>query len=266
MTTTACVECNSELSADAGFCPECGFPAEADTANCPECLHLVDINLQACPECGCPLEELRLAHGIAPAGAASSRALGTAERRGKIIDAVPAGDDFASQVLHAQVESLNELTDAIGQLIENSNSTAIKELVASLGNFVNSAENTNNDMLSDLITNIGKFVESSEKIKDDMVNSMREQNLIATSAMQEIVTSFSEQLKTASAGIQEAQKATLAEMSGVVQQVKAAASIRAEESAGGSDGSPYVLYLCVVMVIFTIVNFCVTAYVVRLVK
>jgi hypothetical protein len=120
-------------------------------------------------------------------------------------------------------------------------------------------------MLSDLITNIGRFVESSEKIKDDMVNTLKEQNLSTTSAMQEIVNSFSSEVRAAAVGIQQAQKTALDEMNGVAKQVKTAALISSENS-GVSEGSPYVLYICAILTVFTILNFFVTAYVVRLVK
>ena len=98
-----------------------------------------------------------------------------------------------------------------------------------------------------------------------MINKMMEQNLMTTSSMQELVTSFSGELRNATLGIQEAQKTALAEMNGVAQQVKAAAAMKVE-AIGNSEGSPYVLYICAIIAVFTILNFFVTAYVFRLVK
>lgn len=270
MTITVCIECNSEIPAACVLCPECGFPAHSSEASCPECLNPVLLSLDACPECGFPLEELRNAHAAEAAAQppAKDQAVAAQGARAKKLVFVAAADgdpDLATQVLQAQIESLDELTAVIGQMAENSSSAAINELVVSIRKFVNSAENTNNDMLSDLITNIGRFVESSEKIKDDMIDSMKEQSLFTTSAMQEIVTSFSGEVRTAAAGMQEAQKAALAEMNGVAQQVKAAAAQKAQ-SGGESGASPYVVYVAAILMVFTVLNFFVTAYVFRLVK
>lgn len=271
MTTTVCVECNSEIPAACVLCPECGFPAETGKVSCPECLNPVLLSLDACPECGFPLEELRHSHAAAvekPAETAiDDQAAATPSDPGekRVVKTLDAGQDLTNQVLQAQIESFNELSAVIGKMIDNSSSGAISELVVSIRKFVNSAENTNNDMLCDLITNIGRFVEGSEKIKDDMVNSMKEQNLITASTMQEIVTSFSSEVKNAAAGMQEAQKAALAEMNGVAQQVKAAALVKAD-SGGNSAGSSYVLYICAILTVFTMLNLFVTVYVLRLVK
>lgn len=272
MSTTVCVECTSEVPADADFCPECGFLAHSDHTSCPECLNPVLLALDACPECGFPLDELRQERAAAqqaaakagdsgsPAkAAAGGRAASVGPGPGRGGQGADAAEGVANEVLQAQIESFNELTVVIGKMVDNSSGAAINELMVNIRNFLNSAENTNNDMLSDLITNIGRFVEGSEKIKDDMLNSMKEQNLIALSSMQEIVTSFSKEAKTAAAGLQEAQKAAIAEMNGVSQQLKA----KAAREAGGP---PYILYLCAVLTIFSILNFFVTAYVVRLVK
>lgn len=274
MTTTLCIECHCEIPADSELCPECGFPARPGLVNCPECLHPVLLALDACPECGFPLSEVREAQATAaslqggpsvdrPDAPAFSRSIPVAS--GSVPGPTDAPHSVSDQVLRSQIESLNLLTAAIGGMMENSNSAAINELVVSIRNFVNTSENTNNDMLSDLITNIARFVENSEKIKDDMLNGMKEQSLLTTSAVQEIVTSFSNELRTAATGMQEAQQATLAEMNGVSQQIKTAALTQAEE-AGGSEGSPYLLYICAVLIVFSILNFFVTAYVVRLVK
>ena len=276
MTTTVCVECSSEIPAASELCPECGFPAKADLVNCPECQNPTPLSLDACPECGYPLEELRLSRppaAVEPApapelpAAAKPTAASPEELPGKVSTAAAAtvGQDLSNQVLQAQIESLHELTCAIDKLVESNSSSAINELVSSLRNFVNSAENTNNDMLSDLITNIGRFVESSEKIKDDMLNSMKEQSLLTASTMQEIVTSFSGELRSAATGIQDAQQATLAEMNGVAQQIKTAALVQAE-GIGKTEGSPYLLYICAIFAVFSILNFFITAWVVRLVK
>jgi hypothetical protein len=268
MTTTVCVECNSEIPSDSEFCPECGFPAEPGKASCPECLNPVLLSLDACPECGFPLDELRQTHASAAAEAAvpgdESAPAGPvgANREAAVATAFAPDGDLTNQVLQAQIASLNDLTEMIGKLVDNNNNSAINELVASIGTFVNSAENTNNDMLSDLITNIGRFIDSSEKIKDDMLSSMKEQNLITISSMQEVVNTFSSEVKLAAAGMKDAQKSALAEMNGVVQQVKTAA---VKKSEGGSDNS-YVLYICGILLFFTMMNFLVTAYVVKLVK
>jgi len=249
MSTTVCVECNSEVPAASELCPECGFPVRPGTTSCPECLHPVLVSLDACPECGFPMEELRIAQdaayvprqhaGTAPAGH---------------------GGDVSNQVLQAQMESFNALAAVIAKMVDNGGSDSTRELVASLRQFVDSAENSNNEMLSDLITDIGRFVDSSEKIKDDMVNAMKEQNLVAVNSMQEIVNSFATEVRSA-AGLQDAQRGAIAELNDAVRQAQSAPA-----SAGSSKGSPYLVYLCAVMAVFTILNFFFTAYVIRLVK
>ena len=270
MTTSVCVECTSEIPADSEFCPECGFPAEPGKSCCPECLNPVLLSLDACPECGFPLDELRQTHASAsdgPEGSPEATALSAQalDNREFAIQTnqFSADVDLTNHVLQAQIASLNDLTEMIGKLVDNSNQTSINELVSSLSNFVNSAESTNNDMLSDLITNIGRFVDSSEKIKEDMLSSMKEQNLITISSMQEVVNTFSSEVKAAATGMKDVQKSALAEMNGVAQQVKAAA--QQKSSGGGSDNS-YVLYICGILLFFTMMNFLVTAYVVKLVK
>lgn len=292
MSTTVCVECSSEVPAASEFCPECGFFVHSGVTSCPECLRPVLLSLDACPECGFPLEELRrtlAASGEQEPGAAVLAKVAAAQREPAVVtsdstnspvSAVPpagpapdtverephAGLEVVTRVLRAQMESFDEMTVVLGKLAESSDKGAIDALVASIRQFVDTAENTNNDMLSDLITNIGRFVDGSEKIKDDMLAGMTQQNLLTTGAMQEIVTSFSDEVKSAAAGmqeakraIQEAQEATLAELHLVGSLVK--------ESAGrAANGSPYILYICAILAFFTILNFFVTAYVVRLVR
>lgn len=268
MTTSVCAECAAEIPAASQLCPECGFPARGGTTSCPECLNPVQLSGDACPECGFPLEELRSVAGtVKDGGAAASPVGGGAVPFSAVTlpEAAEAGGEVTNQVLRAQIDSLNLLTAAIGTLMANSSQGTMKELMASISSFVESAENNNQEMLSDLITDIGKFVESSEKIKEDMVASMREQNLITASSLQEIVTSFSHELRGATSALQEAQKSSAAELNALLQQVRAAASDKGE-AAGGREGSPYLLYICAAIAVFTILNFFVTAYVVRLVK
>lgn len=261
MTTTVCAECNSEIPDDNDLCPECGFPlvelpggstvSALEPAATPELATLLEAAAALPPE------------PVAEEAAATPPAQSGYQQEMIVLKRINAGEDLTNQVLQAQIESLNSLNSAVGQLIDNSNATAINQLVVSLGNFVNSAENTNNDMLSDLITNIGRFVDSSEKIKDDMLNGLKEQNLTTISSMQEVVTSFSGEVSAAADGMKEAQKNAVAEMNGIAQQVQAAMSKKPPRI---SSENSYVLYMCAILLFFTLSNFLVAVYLVRLVK
>ena len=254
MTTTVCAECTSEIYGDSEFCPECGFPAKPGYVSCPECQNPVLLSLDACPECGLPLEELRQSHDSqVQNGTARSESAGASNETHAVRQprATTGGDldgdeEYTNQVLQAQIEALGDLTAIIGKMIDNDGK---------------GGQGGSNDMLSDLITNIGMFVESSEKIKDDMLNSMKEQNLITISAMKEIAGSFTGEVKSAA----EAQKVAAAEMNALAQQVKAAVTKKQDEPAAKADNS-YLLYVGVLMLFFTMMNFLVTAYVVKLVK
>jgi soluble cytochrome b562 len=270
MTTNVCIECNSEIPAASELCPQCGHPAEpgqAATVTSPEPA-APEISIAAASPAE-TAEDAETAPAPAPVQAAQPAAAPAAEapaaaRKKKASpEKTKAGDTGVDQLLRDQMEAFNKLAAAVDGMIEENNDGNIKALVASIANFVNSAENTNNDMLSDLITNIGRFVDSSERIKDEMLNGIKEQNLTAISSMQEMAGSFSAELKAAATEIKEAQKGSVAEMNGIVQQVKAAVSKR---SAGGGSDNPYVFYICVIMLFFTVINFFVAAYVLRLVK
>jgi soluble cytochrome b562 len=266
MTTNVCIECNSEIPAASELCPQCGHPAEpgqAATVTSPE---------PAAPEisiaAASPAETAEDAPASAPVQAAQPVAATAAEapaapKKKATSEKTQAGDTGVDQLMRDQMEAFNKLAAAVDGMIEDNNNGNIKALVASISNFVNSAENTNNDMLSDLITNIGRFVDSSERIKDEMLSGIKEQNLTAISSIQETAGSFSAELKAAATEIKEAQKGSVAEMNGILQQVKATVSKR---SAGGGSDNPYVFYICVIMLFFTVINFFVAAYVLKLVK
>ena len=48
----ACISCNQQMPADAGFCPKCGKPQQAPGKACPKCGANVPADSMFCPKCG----------------------------------------------------------------------------------------------------------------------------------------------------------------------------------------------------------------------
>ncbi|MBJ6727426.1 zinc ribbon domain-containing protein [Geomesophilobacter sediminis] len=180
-----------------------------------------------------------------------------------VIRKIDTGDDLTEPVLKAQIDSLNQLTDAIAKLIETGGSRASEELAVRINELVTGAEAGKNEMLTDLIASIGNFVETSEKIKDEMLTDLKEQSLTAVSTIQQVAESFASETQAAAEGIKEAQKGAIAEINNLAQQIKAAA---AREAAPKSDFGEYLFYICLVVLFFTAMNIVATAYVVKLVR
>lgn len=279
MPNTVCVECNSEVPDSSGFCPECGYPAEAGKVSCPECLNPVSLSLEACPECGFPLDGLKSAQEAGeeeppppleeaapeplpdpePAAAAAQ-----APQERIVLKRIEPGEELSDRVQQAQVDALNELTVAVGRLLDGGSGGGLGDVAQRVETVLTSAEASKNEMLSDLIESINRFVESSEKIKNDMLTDLKEQSLIAVSSMKELADSVSGDAKAAAEAMKEAQKSASAEMNGILQQIKTAAVKEPEQPK--SDAGDYLLYICGLVLLFVSLNIIVTAYVVKLVK
>lgn len=276
MSNVICVECNSEVPAGSELCPECGFPLEKspDAVPCPECGNMVLFTEGVCPECGLPRElldappeELAAEEEIEETqDPLEEQAAEPAPMPAVVVRRIETDGDLTDEVLKVQIEAFNEFSLAIARLVEQGGTGALKEMTARMASESAAAKN---ELLSDLINSIGKFVESSENIKNETLATLKEQNELTLNGMQEIVAKFGGEVQSATQGIKEAEKSAVAELNNLAQQVKASAVIAKEgaEAAGKGGGmGEYVLYICLVLVLFSSLNIIFTAYVVKLLR
>jgi len=296
MASVKCTECGSDVSDSAPECPECGFPFDSLLpVECPQCKNLVVFSTDICPECGYLNEESggRVAAGF------SDDAIGGESRESA--DDVPGALPEVDAEDVPQVFDAPESEAASGALIQEETASLLRAMRDSCNNpsdddyIINviashisavKSDFVNNPMKAfvQILTELDKSNKENQAVvqlgfdalggaQEGMLAKVAEITQATTEQSQENLSKSQELALTIVSEItalKEVQKAAVDDLSNRITQLAAQpaiASVKAEEGApSANDTSDYVLYLCMAMLLFTVLNFFITIYAVKLLK
>ena len=266
MTAVTCVECNNEVPAGSALCPECGFPFDSlKPIKCPKCQKMVVFSSDNCPECGLPYASL-----------------GSYRESSDIKEDHKEPDISVSEEAELESQGAEEPQSAPATLPEE---PLYEEPDSDPANNPQPDDNTDND--SEVVL-VGQMAKLQPEQFDDFAKSIKQQMLELEKTINEsldeadsrreillniqgAVATLTVELSSVATSIKESNSASLADLSSSFNQAaaKAAATMPAKSSetpGEHSDTIDYVLYICLVMLLMTILNIFITVYAVRLIK
>lgn len=251
MATIVCAGCKAEIPETAEFCAECGYIVKSRAPEkCPECSSMVVFTSDACPECGFPRELL----GETPEPAGNSD-----ENEN---EPVATTEELQQEYETCQPATETPVTGSSGNVtsddveISNAKIAEISELL-----------HAQIESLNNLFTIISSVTGNYEKANTELINKLKEQNLLTLSGMQEVLSKFTAEFSKDSKILEQANATSTEEVKSIAAQAKdQLLKFASKISYKAGNTIDYTFYICGAMLIFTLVNLFVTAYIVRLIK
>jgi len=258
MSEAKCEKCFIDLPQGVEFCPECGYPTpHLQPVTCPECQNLVVFSLDACPVCGLSYDDLgkRLAAeaSVALHSAESIDIVSSEIGPGEVSDVTPAEGltDEASVTTEMRAADEPVLHEMLANEITNAGMlSTILDRIAAMQNEI--ALTTAHTVMEKLVASghaNGRSADSNEEM--------------AVTKIQEIVSGLSGEISSAVSEIKEANSVAVKELAAAAKQ---SATANPESAKPPAEQNQLLLYLCLVLVVFSILNLFITAYVVRLIN
>lgn len=304
MSLIVCLECNAEVPDSSENCPECGFPFDSLTpVECPECKNLVVFSSDLCPSCGFPYEKLKqqinegtVAHGVpaAEAGDGDEKAgaeIAAAQDQDQDQDQEPseplpevpqqAEAQPAAPVVNSGAGSnnpidneyiVNSIINYITEVKVDIINKPIKAFVQILTELDKSNKELHTTLLQQGESAAAGIQEQALAIVSEIARLTTEQNREALTKSQEIAVTIVSEINAAASTLKEANSAATADLSNTMKEIAAkpaaaTAAATSETSTESKDNnSEYILYLCIGMLVFTMLNFFITIYAVKLMK
>lgn len=251
MANIVCSGCKAEIPETAEFCAECGYIVKSPPlTECPECSAMVVFTSDACPECGFP-RELLGTESESPATALDNEI----EPAVITLEIKPQQESFQQAV----DTPVTVLPDAAASFNAETSNAGVAEISALL--------NTQIESLNNLLTIITSVTGNYEKANSELINRLKEQNLLTLSGMQELLSKFNAEFNNDSRMIKETSKASSEEIRTVAEQAKEQIQKFASKiSYKAGNTIDYTFFICAAMLLFSMINLFVTAYIVRLIK
>jgi RNA polymerase subunit RPABC4/transcription elongation factor Spt4 len=121
--------------------------------------------------------------------------------------------------------------------------------------------------LDSMVATIATLMQASEKAHEELINKMKEQNLMAVSGIQELLSTFSNEMKAESEKMNAAHVSASAEITAMTKQAKEQIQqVASKISLKSGNIADYTLYICAAVLMFSLINLFVTAYIVRMIK
>lgn len=248
MGNIVCTVCKADIPDRSLICPECGSSiANITVTRCPECLNPIALHEEICSECGFNLAMTSEATESSDASAEISLIENTDE--GYIAD-------NAEQQMAGITSAIN--VEPLGAGITAS-SAATEQIHLDL--------QTQIESLNNIVQGINEISVNSGKSFEDMLNKLKEQNLMALSGFQEIISNFRNEMKIEINSIKEATAATAKEINMTADKTKEQMKeIAAKSTIKAGNVIDYTLYISIAALLFSMVNLFITAYILRLIK
>jgi len=296
LSNITCVECNAEVPESSENCPECGFPFDSLTpAACQQCGKLVVFSSDLCPECGFPNETLQRGRAVAAGenpgadtisddtisdGPASDNAP-KAQTEGAVAGPsgqevpVPAADteppelqppnpDLDPASAESDLSDIDYIVNSIIRYIAEVKVDIVNKPIKAFLQILTELDNSNKQLQTTLAEQsqqtLSGVQETALSIVDEISKMSIQQNKESLGKSQELALTIVSEI----AALKEASKAAAAESS--KQAPAPTASVIQENKAAPNDNIEYILYLCIMMAVFTLLNFFITIYAVKLIK
>lgn len=269
-----CSGCSAEVSAENEFCTECGFPMTTlEPVICPDCGTKVVFSSDACPVCGLPLEKLadRLSAldwdgdkrdaGTSAEGSDELERAPAVGKEGAAVDAVElAGAGTEEDQEHAaawdteltapmttelEPEEIAALTAAIPQMVDEPAPLAI----------TSGGESDNQALCFDeLRAEVARIHGQLVALQETMVST-------------ELLQAVAAELSSATARVEAGQKSLPNDLAAQIAKAKSSDAV-AVETPPSKPGEivDYLFYLVLAILLFTVINTLIAAYLVRMVR
>lgn len=144
----------------------------------------------------------------------------------------------------------------------------IKSFVQILSELDNSNKELHGTVVQESQNTLVGVQETVLAIVSEIAKLTTEQNRETLSKSQELALTIVSEINAATGALKEANSTSAAELSNSIKQIAAKPASTAPEAdaAAPNNTNEYILYLCVGMLVFTILNFFITIYAVKLIK
>jgi RNA polymerase subunit RPABC4/transcription elongation factor Spt4 len=278
MSSTVCVECNALLATDTEFCPECGFPVNSlAPVTCPGCNNLVVFSAEGCPVCGEAIPPA--VPGLSPEETTMQQVPVTPPEEpfasdppvpAPVAELVPASADIAKE---GDREVVVMVASEAGGLEAVAVTVSDPDVVESGGLDRSQAEQdaiSVEDVSSGPVDGNGMVLaalqelqEAHRTLKQDMLDN--QQQLFAM--MHELESTVLTGMQGAMTTLADAQKTALKEIASAVKPGQSSDTpAQSEPPKGAGDTAEYLFYLALGILVFTILNTLIAAYLVRVVR